>query len=247
MEKVKQMNSMGKGRISYMGSIHLKRVLTTPFGLVYMVLGLAIFTLLSVLFTTVPGRAGGVGISILYGFSPISATIGSVGIAYFLSNDRANGVYEYILSSGELDIKGIYLSYLIADSVLIAMILSIQFIILYVLVAITGATNVFSSIQTFFEYSIPVSFFSSYISAITMLTWASMSKRYVGINSPGGLGSIVGLSVPLAYYIVSIELAIKIAKITYLPELFTLIDLLVFLAVLVVSIRLAKPERLLSV
>ncbi len=244
-------------------NLHLRRIFRTPYGVMYIVLALflEIFIVLSLSFLNpTPQSAGnalssegflGINSIELYILEttypyllPLFAVLGSTGATYFFSSDRSSGVYEYLLSTSKVKIGQIYLSYIIATVMVSTIIISAGIIFAVSMVYAVGDGFQMFLIDLFLVYSIPLTYVSSMLSSIMILSWASMSKTYPGVNAPGGIGAIVGLVPSLFFLFVHMEIPVQSL---YLYSSFYVLGIFgIFLIIFITAARRISNERMIS-
>jgi hypothetical protein len=94
-------------------------------------------------------------------------------------------------------------------------------------------------------YAIPVAYFTSLISILTILTWSSLAKRYPGVNSPGGIGTVIGVVPSIVFLFVGVESGLFLGNIGLIGGLFSVVVFAAFVGLLTVVVRLMSNERML--
>ena len=102
---------------------------------------------------------------------PLTATIGGMGVTYLFSTDRSNGVYEYLIATGKIKIRDIFLSFSIVTISLISIILGIDIATIMVIVHLMVPSIAGTMLELIGVFSVPVAYVSSLISILAMLTW----------------------------------------------------------------------------
>lgn len=227
----------------------LYRAFTSVYGLMYLAIG-AIIPLVPILSITLStdGISGGASIltSFLPALIPVFATIGGLGVAYLFSTDRSNGVYEYMIATRKIRIKDIFISYSAVEAVTVSIILGITLSLVYVLLSLQNPASVSPFFKLVLLFSVPVAYFSSLISVMAMLTWSSLSKRYPGVNAPGGVGSIIGVIPPLVFLVAVARSGIFVGDIDLVGGIFSIVMFVIFIALLLVVTKTISNERMLG-
>ena len=227
------------------------RAFNSIYGLIYLLIGIVMPLLISVLllssiksFVKYPVGTSFLG-QIIPAILPLTATIGGMGVTYLFSTDRSNGVYEYLIATGKIKIRDIFLSFSIVTISLISIILGIDIATIMVIVHFMVPSIAGTMLELIGVFSVPVAYVSSLISILAMLTWVSMSKTYPGVNAPGGIGSIIGIIPPMVFLLVIVRI-IRPTDIILIAGLFSAALLIVFIALLVVVVRRMSNERMLT-
>lgn len=227
----------------------LGRTFTSIYGLAYMIIGILmpivmIVTILSSLKTADSAAVSLIIYITLPAFIPLFATIGGLGVTYLFSTDRSSGVYEYLIATRKIKVRDIFVSFAIADIAVVAIILGIDLTALYLFVHLKFASLLSGLLKMVLVFSIPVAIFSSLISSLAMLTWSSLSKTYPGVNSPGGIGAIIGVVPPLVFLFVG-QSGSGLDQ-YLLGGIFSVILFGLFITLLVVVIRNMSNERMIT-
>ena len=227
------------------------RAFNSIYGLIYLLIGIVMPLLISVLllssiksFVKYPVGTPFLG-QIISAILPLTATIGGMGVTYLFSTDRSNGVYEYLIATGKIKIRDIFLSFSIVTISLISIILGIDIATIMVIVHFMVPSIAGTMLELIGVFSVPVAYVSSLISILAMLTWVSMSKTYPGVNAPGGIGSIIGIIPPMVFLLVIVRI-IRPTDIILIAGLFSAALLIVFIALLVIVVRRMSNERMLT-
>ena len=245
------MNRFISNGVRIMVRFNLSRAFNSIYGLIYLLIGIVMPLLISVLLLSsfrslveYPVGASILGQTIP-AIIPLTATIGGMGVTYLFSTDRSNGVYEYLIATGKIKIRDIFLSFSIVTMALISIILGIDITTIIVLVHFIAPTVAGTMLELIGVFSVPVAYVSSLISILAMLTWVSMSKTYPGVNAPGGIGSIIGIIPPLAFLLVIVRI-VHPSDIILIAGLFSAALLMVFIVLLIVVVRKMSNERMLT-
>lgn len=228
---------------------NLGRAFTSVYGLAYMIMGLVMpIAMIFLMLRSNQLAESGVASLILYvtipAFLPLFATIGSIGVTYLFSTDRSNGVYEYLIATRRIKIRDIFVSYAVADAVIVSVILGIDVSVLYVYANMQFGGMVSGIMKMLAVFSIPVAYFSSLISDLAMLTWSSLSKTYPGVNSPGGIGTIIGVIPPMVFLLIG-ETSRGLNQ-YQLGAVFSGAVFVIFVLLLFVVIRKMSNERMIT-
>lgn len=230
----------------------LYRAFTSVYGLIYLVIGLAIPLFFVFSLTRSMGDLTGSGagslivVQVLPTLLPLFATVGGLGVVYLFSTDRSNGVYEYLVATRKIKVRDIFISYSMVEAVAVSIILGINIAIECALFYGNGTAFLTSFLKLVLIFSIPVAFFSSLISVMAMLTWSSLSKRYPGVNAPGGIGSVIGVIPPLVFLMLGLQSDLVLGNIYLLAGVFSIAMFVIFVVMLVVITRLMSNERMLG-
>ena len=256
-------NDEKKSINSILFDLHLRRIFRTPYGVMYIVMAvfLEIFIVLSLSFlnptpqsaTNAVSNEGFLGINSIelyildttYPYLlPLFAVLGSTGATYFFSSDRSSGVYEYLLSTSKVKIGQIYLSYILATVIVSTIIISVGIIFAVSMIYATGNGIQMFLIELFLAYSIPLTYVSSMLSSLMILSWASMSKTYPGVNAPGGIGSIIGLIPSLVFLFVHMEIPVQ--SLYLYSGLYVMSIFAIFIIIFITAARRISNERMIS-
>lgn len=177
---------------------------------------------------------------------PMFAIVGSVGATYLFSSDRSNGVYEYLIATRKIRVKDVFLSNVASVVISVSIILGIDLLIIFSIVYLKADVIFGDMFKLIVLLTIPLSYFCALISALAILTWASLSKRYVGVNSPGGIGVMIGV-VPVLVYLIANSLGfIPATNMDLFGGLYSLSILAAFVLFLAIVLRKISNESLLS-
>ncbi len=251
----------GQNRTIELSVVNIRRSNGSVYGQSYFLVGLGIYVLFVLLLLTIgptpqsASRAlsseGSVGatsvkqyvlITLVPFLLPLMTVISSTGVTYFISIDRTNGVYEYLMGSLKVRIRDIYFSFIIADLSFIALTLAIDVpVSLFVFYLVSGYIPSYF-ISLILIYSIPTAFLSSLLGVLAILNWSAMSKMYPGINAPGGIGTIVGFVGPVAFLLFDTVKGGGLLD----SALFTGIMGCIFLIVLYISVKGVSNEKMLA-
>ena len=232
-------------------SFNLSRAFKSLYGLIYLSIGIIIPVILTVtlsfsLKTLVNSSIGfSVVLENIPSFIPIAATIGGMGVAYLFSTDRSNGVYEYLIATGKIRIKDIFLSFSLVTVAIISILLAIDIAAISLLIFFTVPSVLGTILQFFAVFSIPVAYISALLSILAMLSWTAMSKVYPGVNAPGGIGSIIGIILPLVFLIVIVRI-VRPSDLLLIAGLFSVSLFIILILLLVVVIKRMSNERMLA-
>ncbi len=247
------MKATNKARsgISVMIRFNLRRTFTSVYGWIYLVIGMALPIVFTVIFSSEIGKQPGVTqvpiiSSIIPALLPMFATLGSIGVAYLFSTDRSNGVYEYLIATRKIKISDIFVSYSLIDAVIVSLVLGVDLLIIYIVLMLKAPSLLHGLFLLVLVYSIPVAYFASLISVLAMLTWSSLSKRYPGVNSPGGIGSLIGIIPPLLFLFVGVDSRLFKGNLDLIGGLFSIAVFAAFVIILVVVTKLMSNERMLT-
>ncbi len=240
-----------KSGMALLVRLNLYRTFTSVYGLLYLIIGMILPIVMSFVFSNSIGRQADVsGIpiiaSLIPAILPLFVSVGSIGVAYLFSSDRSNGFYEYLIATRRIKIRDIFLSYAIISALIVSLLLGVDFAIIYIILKLKAPLLLPAFLKLFIVYALPVSYFISQISVLAMLTWSSLSKRYVGVNSPGGIGSVIGIIPSLIFLFVGVESGLFANDIDLVGGLFSIIVFAVFVVILVVVIKLMSNERMLA-
>ena len=232
-------------------SFNLSRAFKSLYGLIYLSIGIVIPVILTVTlsFSLKTLVSSSIGFSLVLetipSFIPISATIGGIGIAYLFSTDRSNGVYEYLIATGKIRIKDIFLSFSLVTVAIISILLAIDIAAISLLIFFTAPSVLGTILQFFAVFSIPVAYISSLLSILAMLSWTAMSKVYPGVNAPGGIGSIIGTIPPLVFLIAIVQI-VRPSDLLLIAGLYSVSLFIILILLLVVVIKRMSNERMLA-
>ena len=176
---------------------------------------------------------------------PLFSQIGSSGTAYFFSSDRANGVYEYLLASKTVKVSDVFLSHSVSGIITTSLILGVNLAIFYGANLVRSLILPWDVTEFIIIFTVPISYFSSLISILSMLTWASLTKRYPGVNAPGGIGTIIGVIPVLVFFILVNKYLWFQENIMFAGKIFSLILGIILVILTVTVIRLMSNERML--
>jgi len=230
---------------------NLRRTFTSVYGLLYLIIGIVIPVAVAYPIASSIGNSPGVtGVplvsSLIPALLPMFATVGSMGVAYLFSSDRSNGLYEYLLATRRIKISDIFISYAVIDSIVVTVVLGLDLPIIYIILALRAPLLLHGFFILLLVYSIPVAYFVSLISVLAMLTWSSLSKRYVGVNSPGGIGSVIGVIPSILFIFLGIGSGLFSNDIDLLGGIFSIVVFAIFIVILVVVVKLMSNERMLA-
>jgi hypothetical protein len=243
--------------------LELERMLKTSYGLIYIGIsvGLSIFIIMiNLLLGPTPQTAAAakpgeallglsnpasyVLVAIYPYILPLFTIMGAAGVAYFFSGDKSWGFFEYLMGSLKVKVGMIYFSYILTTLAIMAILVTVN-----VSVAILAIYFYIGSIPSFFNdillvYSIPITFISALISVLAMLTWSSLSKSYPGINSPGGIGTILGIVPILGFLFISFE--IGVSHLLVVSALYVTGIALIFIFFFMIAVRKMANERMIA-
>lgn len=188
--------------------LHLRRSLTSSKA--YLIIGLALPLLVTILFFLVgrrmsastieltyglPATAGGGGVlvySLVPSVIPVAAVIGTFSPLLLFVNDRSRGVYEYLLAFGRKpsDIfAGLIISVLVLSAVVVAVPVAVAASLVY-----SAAPMLLGPFTTeILVYTLPMGMIAPlFISGIAVM-WVALTRRVQFVNSPIGLAPIFGL------------------------------------------------------
>ncbi len=247
---MKAKSESGSG-IALLLRFNLRRTFTSVYGLLYLVIGMAVPIAMILPISSEIGSQQVVTqvpivSSLIPAILPLFATTGSTGVAYLFSTDRSNGLYEYLIATRKIKIRDIFLSYSIIDAVVVSAILGVDLAVVYVTLALKVPSLLHGLLFIVIVYSIPVAYFASLISVLAMLTWSSLSKRYVGVNAPGGIGTLIGVIPTLLFLLVVIGSGLFSGNIDLVGGLFSIVIFAAFVILLVIVTRLMSNERMLA-
>ena len=244
-------------------NLHLKRIFKTSYGVMYLGLALflEIFIILASNFLGITSQSasnarsneGFIGIHSIaiyvldttYPYLlPFFAVLGSTGATYFFSSDRSSGVYEYLISTSKVRVGQIYLSFIFATVIVSTIIISAGIIFAVSIIYAVGDGIQMFLIKLFLVYSIPLTYVSSMLSSIMILSWASMSKTYQGVNAPGGIGGIIGLIPTLAFLFMHVEIPVQ--SLYLYSSLYVIAVFAIFLIIFITAARRISNERMIS-
>lgn len=177
---------------------------------------------------------------------PMFAIIGSVGSTYLFSSDRSNGVYEYLIATRKIRIKDVFLSNVVSVTISVSIILVADLLIILSIVYLEAATILGDMSRLIVMVTIPLSYLCALLSMLAILTWASLSKRYVGVNSPGGIGVLLGVAPVLVYVLANNLGFVPATDIDLFGSLYSLGIFAVFIIFLAIVLRKISNESLLS-
>jgi hypothetical protein len=243
----------------------LSRSFKTPYGLFYLAMGIflpvMIMSLLIFVGSTstshhiakIQGATIGINNPVVYQiFStiptilPIFTIIGSVGSTYLFSSDRSNGVYEYLIATRRVRIKDIFISNIVTVVIGVSIILGLDLLIIFSVVSRTDSGILVDMFKLIALESIPLSYLGALLSMLAILIWASLSKTYVGINSPGGIGIFVGFA-PVLLLTILVNTGTVAAKDLYLfGGLYSLALFAIFVAFLILVSQKISNESMLT-
>ncbi|MGC8516176.1 MAG: hypothetical protein ACP5OC_08615 [Thermoplasmata archaeon] len=234
-----------------LASFNTSRAFKTVYGLLYLLIGIIFPIIVSgiLLFSlkSIVNSAAGssVVLEMIPSFVPIAATIGCIGVAYLFSTDRSNGVYEYLIATGQIKISDIFLSFSLVTVAVVSLLLAIDISGIFVMAYFTAPSLLIKMFEFFAVFSIPVAYISALLSILAMLSWTAMSKVYPGVNAPGGIGSIIGIMPAVVFLIVIIRI-IKPSDIILIAGLFSLALLVILILLLMVVIKRMSNETMLA-
>ena len=233
----------------YFIRFEILRAFSTVYGLMYVFLGILI-PLILYISTFQPLSASslpslGFLLFLVPIMLPLFSQIGSSGTAYLFSSDRANGVYEYLLASKTVKVSDIFMTYSISGIIITSVILGVNLAIFYGSDSIRFLTVPWEVTEFIIIFTVPISYFSTLISILSMLTWASLTKRYPGVNAPGGIGTIIGMIPVLVFFILIMKYLWFQENIIFAGEMFSVILGVIFVILTVTVIRLMSNERML--
>lgn len=234
---------------SILVKFNLTRAFTSVYGLVYMIIGMVMPTILMVTILTRSGLQAAPSVaSILYfvlaAFLPVFATVGGIGVTYLFSTDRSNGVYEYLIATRKIKIRDIFISYAVATVIVISIILAVDITVAFIVIGKQGHTALIDFLKLVGVFSVPIAYLSSLLSALAMLTWSSLSKTFPGVNSPGGVGTLIGVIPPIVLLLV-VERLRTLNPYLY-GGVFSIVVFVIFVVVLVVVIKKMSNERMIT-
>lgn len=231
---------------------NLKRGFTSIYGLLYLAIGIFIPILIttSLLLTKAVSNSEPSVVTTTIGdlipaFIPLSASIGGIGVSYLFSTDRSGGVYEYLIATGKIRIGDIFLSFAMVSIIMVSVILAVDISVIYTLIHFLAPFLQGTVYTVMAVFSVPVAYISSLLSIIAMLTWASMSRVYPGVNAPGGIGSIIGIIPPLVFLLV-IARIFHPSDIVEIAGIFSAVLFVLLIVILSVAIRRMSNERMLA-
>ena len=233
----------------YLIRFGILRTFSTVYGLIYIFMGILI-PLLFYISTFQSFSASSLpSLGFLVFLFPIMLSlfsqIGSSGTAYLFSSDRANGVYEYLLASKTVKVSDIFMTYSISAIVITSLILGVNLAIFYGVDLIRSSSIPWDITEFVIIFTVPMSYFLTLISILSMLTWASLTKRYPGVNAPGGIGTIIGIIPVMVFLMLVIKYLWFQENIMFVGQIFSIILGIIFVVLTVTVIRLMSNERML--
>lgn len=230
---------------------NIRRTFTTVFGLFYIIIGIALPIAITIPISSAIGNQKGItqvpiAFSLIPAILPMFAVIGSMGVAYFFSTDRSNGLYEYLIATRKINISDIFLSYSIIDAIIVSVILGVDLAIIYIILTLKAPSLLHGLLMLVIVYSIPVAYFASILSVLAMLTWSSLSKKFAAVNAPGGIGSVIGLIPPVVFLLVGVDSRIFAGNLDLIGGLFSIVIFGAFIILLIVVLKLMSSERMLA-
>lgn len=188
--------------------LHLRRSVATSKA--YLIFGLALPLLMTVLFFVIGNREHASALAAAYGLPPstsgggilvytfipsvipLAAVIGSFSPLLVFVNDRSRGVYEYLLAFGRKPAE-IFIGLVISVIVLSVALIAVPVAVAGSLIYISSGALLGRLMTEILVYSLPVGFVAPlFISAISVM-WVSLTKRMQFVNSPIGIAPLFGL------------------------------------------------------
>lgn len=233
----------------YLIRFEVSRTFSTIYGLIYVFIGLLIPFLLYIItfqsFSASSFPSLGFPVFLVPIMLPLFSQIGSSGTAYLFSTDRANGVYEYLLASKTVKVSDIFMTYSISGIITVSVILGVNLATFYGAYLIQSSAIPWEVTEFIIIFTVPISYFSTLISILSMLTWASLTKRYPGVNAPGGIGTIIGVVPVMVFFILIFKYLWFQENIMFAGQIFSVIIGIIFVILTVTVIRLMSNERML--
>ncbi len=174
---------------------------------------------------------------------PLFAILGSTGGLVLFGNDRAKGVFEYLLAYGVRP-RRLFANALLASAVLASIVLATAVAVgIGGFVAGGGHLDV-NLVTALVLYSVPMTVASALFAAMVSMIWTAVSSPRAGLGGPAGLAPTLGIGPTILvlvaaetaprsdYYVITVGAAATI--------------LAVVLVLAAASGRLLSRERLLS-
>ncbi len=155
---------------------------------------LVIATVVSLLWGTILSLTPGSSFASLFPLLlPILGTIGTVGAMLVFTNDRAKGVFEYLIAYG-VPPHRIFTNVLGAAFTMIAVVDGLTLAVALSLRVALGLAIPIAFTAAILGYSLPMSFGGSALTAAAGMFWTSLSSPRQGMNSPLGLLPLLGVA-----------------------------------------------------
>ena len=239
--------------ISVLIKLNLFRTFRSAYGLIYFFLPLLLllsFVVLNFFLIGLIPQTNNLSkyaiVTILPYFISLFSAIGSMGVAYFFSLDRSGGFYEYLIGGRKCTFKAILLSFAISEIIVITVLLSIELAVTFELLLQVAPGMISQEFTLIAVFTIPVSYLSSILMMLALISWTSMSKIYPGVNAPGGLGTIVGVIPSVIFFLLITGSVIPVNHITRYSSLYSIAIMIITLGIFVAVFKRISNERLLS-
>lgn len=227
-----------------LSEFYLKRVLTH--GKWYLIIGLAfpVAITLAILFEGKDPYTLSSAYSSYTFVMPITGLWGMIPMVFYLVSDRRTGFYEHIFATTELRIQNVYGS-LIKDSILITSIPVAFTFLLSLGLGLYGIPLPPGYLSLIMAYSLPVSYITPLFALVVAATWSFTTRIIRGpfTSAPAGFLPLIGIVIVLIP--LYLQDYIKSLPLIELMGFYSLAIFILFLAVLVIALRIMKPERLL--
>ncbi len=218
----------------------------TILGRFFLVYGTVLSTLLAALLTVSAGAGFVSGFPL---FLPVFGAVGSMGGLTVFSNDRMKGALEYFLAYG-LSPQRLFTNVLVTALVLGTIIVGVSSTVGVGVYLARGHPLNGTLALSLGGYGIPMTYASAAFATIVGMYWTALSSPRSGLNSPIGLAPLIGVLPPVSVLTTLSLLAsagtVTSAEVTEIALLAVLGVAAVTVALLALSGRLLRSERLLS-
>jgi hypothetical protein len=135
---------------------------------------------------------------------PLYLVFGSGGALVVFADDRARGVFEYLIAYGVRP-STLFRSTLVANLALASIVLGASLGIVYGSAWALGATLTWSVLELVVFYAIPMTYGGAVFTVMLGMIWSALSSPKAGNNSPVGFAPLLGVA-PVLLVLLAAEL-----------------------------------------